>query len=66
MSKQPLHDLCDEIYTQQARVEGMMNQLIDNKVILVYNRLKIMHQELDKMLSKLREKALREEGNKII
>ena len=66
MTEQPLHDIADSMYSWGARL-GMIFEMLDGgKVITAYNDLRVIRSEIKHNLNALREKALREEGEKEI
>ena len=66
MTEQPLHDISDSMYSWGARLGIVFDMLNEGKLITAYNDLIAIRSEIKHNQFALREKAIREEGEKII
>ncbi len=62
-TEQPLHFACDGIYASEQMLLEVINELEDGRTISAHRKVALVRTELDHILFKLREKALREEGD---
>jgi len=62
-TEQPLHFTCDGIYNCEQMLLEIINELEYGKIISAHRKIALVRTELDHILFKLREKALREEGD---
>ncbi len=62
MEKQPLHDSCNDIFFTTEMMNGIIDNLDDMKIPLASRRLIELRNKLGSTLSRLREQALRIEG----
>ncbi len=60
--KQPLHYACDTIHACIITLDGLDDNLNNMQILSVHNQTQHMKERLEKTLTTLREKALREEG----
>ena len=66
MNDQPLHTACDTIHAKILKLEGMEQNLNSMQIVTVYKQLISVKSGLEAILSMLREKALRDEGERYI
>ncbi len=62
MTEQPLHETCDNIYGLIGYLNGMKTDLDHMRIISAFTRINSLEKDLNKMLSTVREIALRTEG----
>ena len=62
MKKQPLHEACDLLYSQIARLDGVRDNIDHMRLPTADRRIKQAMDDLDKILSRFRNVALKEEG----
>jgi len=62
MKEQPLHEMCDTLYSNICRLDGVRENIDHMRLPTAYIRIKSCMDDLDTILGKLRNIALREEG----
>ncbi len=62
MKKQPLHYACDTLHACIITLDGLEDNINRMQLLSVYRQSKDVRDRLDKTLTALRNKALREEG----
>ncbi len=62
MKKQPLHYACDTIHACIVNLEGIDQNLNSMQILSVHNQAQYIKERLEKTLTALRNKALRDEG----
>jgi len=63
MKKQPLHYACDTIYSCILTLDGLDDNLNNMQILSVHNQTQHVKERLQKTLTAMRNKALREEGD---
>ncbi len=66
MIDQPLHDFCDEMYSQIHKNKQAIKTWEADKIVATYLTLIEWNKRLERSLVTLREQALRSEGEKEI
>ena len=64
--EQQLHDICDRIWVLTTRTREVIERLEENNPVRAYTVARELENDLGKILTELREKALREEGQHIV
>ncbi len=62
MKKQPLHYACDTLYNCTVILEDIEDNMNKMQLLTAYRQKQDLKEKLDKLLSVLRNKALRDEG----
>ena len=63
MTKQPLHEACDKIYNVCENLLTIANDLDNNKLLTVNRKVQKANSELSRLLTQIRNAALKYEGN---
>ncbi len=62
MTKQPLHESCDKIYTVCENLLTVANDLDNGKLLTVNKKVQKANSELSRLLTQIRNAALKYEG----